>query len=162
MMQTPSIEPINPDSDIPAVRELFQQYVESLDIDLSFQNIDDELASLPGKYGEPHGTILLARDAEGKALGCVAIRPLALKGLEKACEIKRLYVRPEGRGQALGLRLAEAALAFARGRGYATVYLDTLQTMTSAQRLYAALGFRQIEAYYHNPVPGAVYMSLSL
>lgn len=162
MMHTQSIGPIDPASDLPTVLALFREYVESLGIDLSFQNVDGELSSLPGKYATPHGVILLARGENGNALGCIAVRPLALANENNACEIKRLYVRPEGRGRALGQHLAQAAIAFARNRGYATVYLDTLDTMAPALKLYTALGFRPIPAYYDNPIPGTVYMSLSL
>ena len=70
---------------------------ESLGIDLSFQQFDAELADLPGKFAAPRGEVLLAyRDAE--VIGCVALRPID----ETICEMKRLYVRPAGRGLQAG------------------------------------------------------------
>jgi len=34
--------------------------------------------------------------------------------------------------------------------------------MTRAQRLYAQLGFREIAAYYDNPIPGTIYLEKTL
>ena len=77
-------------------------------------------------------------------------------------EVKRLYVQPAQRGGGWGRRLAEALLAEARAIGYRELKLDTLDWMADARRLYARLGFRECAAYYDNPLPGVVYMSLAL
>lgn len=145
--------------DLAAVRGLFLDYVASLGIDLAFQGIEEELAGLPGKYAAPGGAILLARAADGQAVGCIALRPLPVPG---ECEMKRLYVRPVARGQDLGRRLALAVIGQARAAGYRRIRLDTLATMQAAQGLYAALGFRDTEAYYENPLAGTRYMALAL
>ncbi len=145
--------------DAELVRSLFREYIDGLGIDLSFQHVADELEDLPGKYAPPDGGVLLARDAEGNALGCVGLRPWAAP---HTCEIKRLYVKPAARGQALGRRLAEAAIAQARQAGYARMLLDTLASMQAARQLYAELGFHPVPAYYDNPIPGTLYMALEL
>ncbi|OOG47227.1 GNAT family N-acetyltransferase [Rhodanobacter sp. C06] len=154
-----SIAPARFPADGAVVRELFAEYAESLGIDLSFQGFASELAQLPGKYAPPLGDILLARDAAGSVLGCVALRPTMLPG---TAEMKRLYLRPAARGQALGRRLAEAILVRAREAGHARVVLDTLATMHAARRLYVELGFQPMPAYYDNPLPGTLYMALEL
>ena len=74
-------------------------------------------------------------------------------------EVKRLYVRPEARGRALGESLVRILLDAARGAGYRELKLDTLATMTSARRLYERLGFGACSPYYRNPLAGVVYMS---
>ena len=154
-----SIAPARFPADGAVVRELFAEYADSLGIDLSFQGFAAELAQLPGKYAPPLGDILIARDAAGMVLGCVALRPTALPG---TAEMKRLYLRPAARGQALGRRLAEAILARAREAGHARVVLDTLATMHAARRLYVELGFQPVPPYYDNPLPGTLYMALEL
>src|SRR6266508_5284818 len=136
---TPAIAPAR---DLASVRELFLEYAASLGVDLSFQNFDDELAHL----GEFYECILVAGDAEG----CVALRRID----ERVCEMKRLYVRPSARGTGLGRALAEAIIAEARSRGYATMRLDTLPSMHKAMALYEELGFVDIAPYRFNPVEG--------
>ena len=143
--------------DLDAVRAIFREYADSLGIDLSFQGFDQELAGLPGKYALPAGAILLAwRD--DRVVGSVALRAFELD----ICEMKRLYVRPEGRGEQLGRRLAQAVVHAARDAGYRKMRLDTLPSMQAAQRLYASLGFRPISAYVFNPVEGTQFLELEL
>jgi len=143
--------------DLPEVRRLFRDYADGLDIDLSFQDFETELRELPGRYAPPRGRLLLAWRGT-QPLGCVALRPLP----GKDCEMKRLYVRAQARGERLGRRLAERICREAREAGYARICLDTLPTMQSAQALYRALGFRPIEPYGYNPVPGALFLALDL
>ena len=141
------------------IRTLFREYAAAIGIDLCFQNFEAELAALPGCYAPPAGCILLAESDPGREpAGCIALRPLD-PGI---CEMKRLYVRPAYRGTGLGRTLAVALIERARQIGYATMRLDTLASMTSAQALYRTLGFRECPAYYANPLPGVVYMELAL
>jgi putative acetyltransferase len=147
-------------------RMLFQEYARWLDVDLCFQGFDAELAGLPGDYAPPLGRLLLA-GTHGVAFGCIAVRPLdgALGAATAAApigEVKRLFVQPGQRGQRWGRRLAEALLTEARGIGYRELKLDTLAWMSAARALYAELGFRDCAAYYANPLPDVVYMSLKL
>lgn len=144
-----------------AVRKIFQEYADSLDVDLSFQAFADELATLPGDYAPPRGHLLLA-EVEGSIAGCCALRPLDTADYPNACEMKRLYVRKAFRGFGLGRQLAEAVLDLARQAGYACVLLDTLDGMESARALYSELGFVEIPPYYHNPIAGSHYLKADI
>ena len=144
-------------NELALVRAIFTEYAASLPVDLSFQDFSAELAGLPGKYAAPLGRVLLAFD-DGQLIACGAMRPID----HATAEMKRLYVRPAGRGQQLGRRLAEKICTIAREAGYARICLDTLPHMASAQRLYASLGFEAIPAHVFNPIAGTQFLQLDL
>ncbi len=144
-------------SDLDLARELFREYQRSLGVDLCFQDFERELATLPGEYAPPSGRLLLWYEEETLA-GCVALRKID----DATCEMKRLYVRPALRGRQLGKRLAEAVIHESRVIGYKKMKLDTLPMMTAAIAMYQSLGFKSTPPYRHNPVPGALFMELSL
>jgi GNAT superfamily N-acetyltransferase len=140
-------------TDLDDVRVMLREYAAWLEVDLCFQNFEEELAGLPGDYAPPRGRLLIAEGA-----GCVALRPLE----EGICEMKRLYVRPDYRGSGLGRKLVHALIAEAKGIGYRKMRLDTMPKMDRAQGLYGSLGFREIAAYRYNPEPGARFLELEL
>ncbi len=143
---------------IAAARELFLEYAASLGFSLCFQNFDQEVAELPGKYTPPQGRLLLAMRGE-QAMGCVALRALG----DDLCEMKRLYVRPAARGTGLGRQLVERIIAEARTIGYLRMRLDTIQgLMDRAIALYRQFGFRETQPYYTNPNPHTLFMELKL
>ncbi len=160
---TPVIHFIVPDtaSELDATRRIFEEYAESLQVDLCFQDFSNELRNLPGEYASPSGTLLMAL-VDGAVAGCCAIRALDTVDYVNACEMKRLYVRPAFRGLGLGRDLAERVLDTARQAGYRSVLLDTLDEMETARALYQDLGFEEIPPYYHNPIAGAHYLKADL
>lgn len=155
------VQPFAEPSELTRVRELFAEYARSLEIDLCFQNFEQELAELPGDYAAPRGTLMLAW-SQGELVGCCAMRPLDAVDYPNACEMKRLYVRPSLRGSGLGRRLAEAVMEAAQQAGYTYMLLDTLSEMETARAMYQELGFTEIPPYYYNPIEGAHYLMARL
>ncbi len=54
------VEKIEGEKDLDEVRILFKEYLEELNENLCFQHTDEELVSPLKKYGQPHGSLLLA------------------------------------------------------------------------------------------------------
>jgi putative acetyltransferase len=147
------------------IRQLFSEYFEwiraDLHLDMSYQNVQAELAALPGYYAPPRGRLLLARTGDAAA-ACVALRPMKDEG---ACELKRMYVRPPYRGQGLGRTLGERIIAEAKQIGYRLMRLDTHESLTNAITLYTSLGFHHRSAYFDVPpdvLSWCVFMEMPL
>jgi putative acetyltransferase len=144
-------------ANLAVVRTLLQEYQAGVGVDLCFQGFAAELDGLPGSYTPPGGRLLLATHGP-EPVGCVALQTVSAS----RCEMKRLYVRSAARGLGVGRALVMCALAEAAVIGYAEMVLDTLPSMTQAQRLYEQLGFRDIAAYRPNPIGGTRYLGKPL
>jgi ribosomal protein S18 acetylase RimI-like enzyme len=147
-------------ADMATAREMFVEYQDWLGVDLCFQDFENEIAGLPGKYAPPGGEIFIARDGDVVA-GIVAVRPVGAAA-QKLSEMKRLYVRNHWRGQGLGRTLADLAVDFATGAGYRRMVLDTLPQLEAAKTMYGRMGFVETDPYYENPISGVVYMEKTL
>jgi putative acetyltransferase len=140
---------------------LFREYAASLPFSLCFQGFEQELATLPGRYGPPSGRLFVAYSG-GVPVGCVALRDISEQTGPGTCEMKRLYVAPPQRGSGLGRRLCEVLIAGARAMGYRVMKLDTSGDMHAAQGLYRALGFRPCERYNDDPLEDTLWFELTL
>ncbi len=129
-------------AEMEAMRALWRAYgtwADGIGAHVCLDGFEAELAALPGPYARPAGRLLLAVAGPDRAVGCVGLRPLD----GGACEMKRLYVRPEARGRGLGARLVAALVAAAREAGHRRMVLETLPAMAEARRLYTRCGFRE-------------------
>ena len=145
------------DRDFDQAKIITNKYVDWIDLDLSFQGIEDEMEKFSTMYGPPDGLFVLAY-VDGALAGGVGLRKLE----SQICEMKRLFVYDDYKGMQIGKIMCQEIIMHSRDRGYLKMRLDTLASMTSAQRLYQQLGFREIEAYRYNPDPEAIYMELNL
>ncbi|HYO35249.1 MAG TPA: GNAT family N-acetyltransferase [Geodermatophilus sp.] len=87
--------------------------------------------------------VLVARDGDGTAVGCGALR--ALGG--GAAEVKRMYVVPAARGRGVSTLLLAGLEAAARDRGWTTLRLETGPRQPEAIALYERAGYRAIPAF---------------
>ena len=146
------------------IRALFSEYTalliagdSSFQEYLDVQNYDEEIEHLEGKYGPPGGRLYLAF-CDGAAAGCIGLRKIDGEN----CEMKRLYVRPQFRGNKLGTLLVQKIIEEAKEIGYSSMLLDTLPFLESAVCMYEKLGFYTIECYNNSPMRSAIYMKLDL
>ncbi len=128
----------------------FQKYLE-------MQHYDEEVNHLEMKYGASYGRLYLAY-CNGNAAGCIGLRKMD----EMSCEMKRLYVRPQFRGNRIGEQLVQKIITDAKEIGYAYMLLDTLPFLEKAILLYRKFGFYTIECYNNNPISTSIFMKLDL
>lgn len=86
---------------------------------------------------------LLARDADGTALGCGALR--ALDG--RTGEIKRMYVEPAARGTGVATAILRGLEDRARARGWTELRLETGTAQPDSIRFYLREGYREIPLF---------------
>tara|TARA_R110002074_G_scaffold402069_1_gene603079 strand:- start:41 stop:541 length:501 start_codon:yes stop_codon:yes gene_type:complete len=97
----------------------------------------------------PNGRLALARSADGRLLGCGTLRRIR----SDAVEMKRMFVRPEARGNGLGQRLFEMRIEEARKMGCRAVYADTAKGNRPMLSMYERFGFHYIQRYPENANP---------
>ncbi len=153
------IRPARTRRELEAARVLFAAYAGSLPVDLAYQDFGSEVSDLPGKYAPPRGDLLIVWDAADRPVACIGLRPFDDGA---TCEMKRLYVLPEARSFGVGKALTKAVIEMATTRGYTSLRLDTLPTMTTAATLYERMGFRCIDPYYGPTPSGTIFMELDL
>jgi len=125
---------------------------------LCFQNFEEEVADLPGKYSPPSGRLLLGY-VDSELAGCVALR----QHDSDTGEMKRLFLRPGFRGKGLGKALVVKIIDEAKLIGYKAMCLDTIPgKMDSAIALYEAMGFKDISPYYDNQATDSRFMRKDL
>lgn len=138
-------------------RALIQEYLNWLDLDISHQNVDDELANLKDKFSEDGGGFFLA-SLNNVPIGCVGF----WKFSDTECEMKRLYVSPKSQGHGIGKQLIHAVIEEARKQKYKTLLLDTIPKMVTAQQIYSRMGFVDTYVYRRNIIPDTRYLNLTL
>lgn len=137
---------------------LFLEYAVELNVDLCFQNFQEELDDPLIKYGLPYGALLLAIN-DDEPVACVALQTM---DQSNTCEMKRLYVRPAFRNKGIAQMLVSEILKKATDLKYEKMVLDTLTILKPAIQLYKRNGFLETNAYYKNPLDGVIYMSKTL
>ncbi len=122
------------------------------------KNFREEIDSMPRGYEPPDGVCLIAY------LNAVVVGTVALRRLnEEICEMKRLYVKPQGRGAGVGARLIEKIIEEGRKLGFSKMRLDNSRSaMAKANELYKELGFYEIDRYNENFVADACFMEKKL
>ncbi len=106
----------------------------------AFSGLEQELASLPGKYGDPDGALVLAL-VEGDVVGSIA----GFRHDAHSTEVTRLWVRPTGRGHGVGKALVAHFVSLSQNKGYKRIVLRGHRGMTAAHKIYREAGFEMID-----------------
>ncbi|MGD9997641.1 MAG: GNAT family N-acetyltransferase [Ilumatobacteraceae bacterium] len=116
-----------------------------------------ELVQLRSFYVHP-GFVLLALGDGDEPRGCVALRALP----HDVGEVRRLFVKPDARGEGSGRALMLELLQRGVEHGFGRLVLNTLPTMAEAVALYETLGFVPCDPYVAEATAGVLYFELDL
>lgn len=144
-------------SDLQNVLEIYREYIANTNTDLSFQENEKEFMHLGDKYSNERSQIYLAC-SPSQVIGCAAFREYS----KDICELKRLYVRPAGRGSGVGAELLEKIIQVSKSTGYKKICLDVLPEFQVAIRLYKSRGFVTHHPITKNDVPGTQFLAFDL
>jgi putative acetyltransferase len=136
---------------------LIMDYVAWLGMDLSFQDFDREMETLPDLYNTERGGLFIAY-LNGQPVGVAGLRKFG----ENDGEVKRMFVKPEARTRGIGRLLLAKCIETAQQLHYISLKLDTSDEMKTAINLYEKMGFVEIPAYRFNPHESARYFALDL
>lgn len=127
---------IDGESYLPQVTQMIESSALNLNQDTAFQHFEHELKDARDKYLPPNGNLLVA-EHEGEFQGMVAFTRVN----DERCEMKRLYVRREARGQHLGDQLVDLILEKAKEAGYLEMVINVPATLVPVVSLYRKHGF---------------------
>jgi molybdate transport system substrate-binding protein len=122
------------------VRELVHRVLAEYHLAPDPKGVDADLEDIDAEYADRGGFFDVAVGPDGAIAGCCGMYPLDAE----ACELRKMYVLRDARGYGLGGRLLRRALAFARGRGFKRVELETASVLKEAIALYAGAGFEPV------------------
>lgn len=104
---------------------------------------DPEVDQMYEAYRDPATSRYFVLEVDERIVGGGGIGPLA-NGEEKVCELRKMYFLPIARGRGWGRKMMDRCLAAARELGYQKCYLETVERMESANRLYKKMGFETL------------------
>ncbi|WP_373531808.1 GNAT family N-acetyltransferase [Vampirovibrio sp.] len=143
------IRPVKP-GDNPQIHRLVLAVLEEFGcVGTGYASSDPELLDMFGTYRLPKGQKpdrgywVIEDLTTGQVLGGGGFSPLkGYSGPAPTCELQKVYFHPSLRGRGFGRKLLETCVQEAEQRGYETMYLETIERMSSAIGLYQKMGFR--------------------
>jgi len=119
--------------------------IDQLDADIQARYPGEPINGIdPVGFEESGGYFVMAYN-DDTPMGCGAFRPYN----EQTVEIKRMFVRPESRGQGVARLILEALESEARQRGYTRSILETGNKNYEAIAAYPTCGYSRIDPFGH-------------
>ncbi len=133
------------------VKPLFLEYSQIKGAESCFVSFDKEIADLNEYY---KGGALLVGYKKNKPVSCVALKKIN----DKSCEGKRLFIKPEYRGNGYARILLHAMIEKAKALGFTEIVFTTKPSvMKTAYALYKRMGFEEL-----SETDGTVTMRIDL
>ena len=139
-------------SDDARIAEIIQQVGSEFGaIGEGFGPSDAEVSAMSQHYHDHHRSRYFVARINENIVGGGGIA--AFNGNTDICELRKLFILPQGRGQGIGRAISKQCLSYARQKGYQHCYLDTLSNMAAAIALYQSMGFIRLDA----PLAGSIH-----
>jgi putative acetyltransferase len=126
----------NVDSD--AIKEVVFAVLREYRLQPDPDGTDDDLNDIETSYLRSGGCFDVLVDARGAIVGSVGLYPID----SVTCELRKMYLSRQVRGQGQGRRLPEHALTRAKEIGFRRMVLETASVLKEAIALYRRYGFR--------------------
>lgn len=143
-MDETEIRPIEPGDDAKIARIIREVMTEFGAVGEGYSIVDPEVDAMTAAYAGPDAAYFVAL-LDGEVVGGGGIGSLS-DGPPGVCELKKMYLLRQARGRGLGRRLMDRCLASAVEANYNRCYLETLEHMNEARRLYERNGFSPLDA----------------
>ena len=104
---------------------------------------DSEIDDMHSAYA-PDDSAFFVVTLDDQVLGCGGFGPLA-GGDRDTCELRKMYFKSELRGLGAGTKLLNTCLEEAARSGFRRCYLETMDSMKQARRLYGKYGFKYLD-----------------
>lgn len=163
------INPVRTAEQAEAVRVLAYEFVDWLaerypdwgpriEAYLTAQKFHEQIKDVRQQYHPPTGECLLAT-LDGLPIGILMLKDIG----GGSCEMNRMFVRPAGRGLAIGRALVLQLIAIARNMGFQTMTLSAGPRHHEALSLYRSVGFARDDAVHAvHPDSPSHYLKLRL
>jgi putative acetyltransferase len=142
----------NADSD--TIKELVFTVLREYRLQPDPDGTDADLNDIEASYLRCGGCFDVLVDARGVVVGSVGLYPID----SATCELRKMYLLQQVRGQGQGRRLLEHALARAKEIGFQRMVLETASVLKEAIALYRRYGFRPYQARHLSPRCDGAYV----
>ena len=136
------------------IRDLVFAVLEEYGLKPDPGSTDADLGDIEQSYFARGGTFRVLEDQDGSVVGAYGLYPME----NHTCELRKMYLRRNYRGQGLGRRLLDDALAKARGLGFESVVLETASVLKEAIALYERYGFAPYQPDHLSPRCDQAYL----
>ena len=126
--------------DVPFIKKIVFTVLYEYGLSPDEKGKDKDLDDIKKSYLDPNGFFGVVAGSDATPVGTYGIYPMK----DGTCELRKMYLNKEMRGQGLGKMMLEHALEMARQKGFKRIILETISPLKEAISLYRKYGFTEI------------------
>lgn len=138
-----AIRPIQP-ADNPVIASIIRKTLEEFGANHPGTVYYDKTTDALYELFQKEKSAYFIAEKDGKIVGGGGIYPTY--GLPAGtCELVKMYLLPEARGTGLGSQLITLCMEQAKSFGFEKIYLETMNELKAALKVYARMGFSYLD-----------------